>query len=101
MPLDEQARERELLGLAPVDAALLERGAPALELLGELRVDREAVGHREQLVVQRTQSLLADRRHDVGLARRGDAALVGHRRDALAEGRLQALVRLLEPRARR
>ena len=46
----EEGRERERLGLRPVDPALLaERLAPALELLGELGVDGEAVGDGEQL----------------------------------------------------
>ena len=70
-PLDEQAREGERLGLAPVDPALVERAAPALELLRELRVDGEAVGHAQQLLVQLAQPLGGDGRHD--LARRVDA----------------------------
>ena len=37
-PVDEERRERERLRLAPVDAALLERLATALELPHELRV---------------------------------------------------------------
>ena len=44
-PLDEQRRERERLGLAPVDAALVDRLAAPLELAQKLRVDREALGH--------------------------------------------------------
>ena len=51
-PLDEQRREGERLGLAPVDPALLERPAPSLELAHELRVRREAVGDAEQLLVE-------------------------------------------------
>ena len=53
MPVDEQRRERERLGLAPVDAALVERVAPPLELLHELRVRREALGDAQQLLVER------------------------------------------------
>ena len=53
----EQGRERERLGLPPVDPALVERLAAPLELLRELRVHLEAVGDAEQLLVQLAQTL--------------------------------------------
>ncbi len=69
-PLDEQRRERERLGLAPVDAALVERDAATLELPRELRVDGEAVGHAQQLLVQLAQLGLRDRGVDAAPAHR-------------------------------
>ena len=42
--LDEQGREGQRFGLAPVDPALLERCASALELALQLRMDRELFG---------------------------------------------------------
>ena len=60
-PSSTRDAERERLGLRPVDPALLaERLAPPLELARELRVDGEAVGHREELLVQRLEALLRD-----------------------------------------
>ena len=47
--VDEQRRVGERLGVTPVDAALVDRGAPPLELPRELRVHGELVGRREQL----------------------------------------------------
>src|SRR5919108_4289458 len=52
-PLGEEARERESFCLRPVDAALLaERVPPPLERLHQLRMDDEAVGNRDQLLVE-------------------------------------------------
>ena len=50
--VDEQRRVGERLGVPPVDAALVDRGAAALELARELRVDGEVVGRAQQLLVQ-------------------------------------------------
>ena len=100
--LDEQAREGELLRLAPVDPALAERRAPALELAGELRMDGEAFRGLEQLVVQLAEPACSDGGHDVGVRSRRDPALISDGRHALAESRLEPLVRvfqgLLDPR---
>ena len=52
--LGEQRRERQRLGVGPVDAALgPERRAAPLELLAQLRVDREPLGPGQQLLVER------------------------------------------------
>jgi len=48
--------ERELLRLAPVDPSVLQGDPSALELASELRVNREVVADREQLVVQRANT---------------------------------------------
>ena len=64
MPVLEQGRECERLRLAPVDAALLQRLAATLELPQQLGVHDEAVRDGEQLLVQRPQALLLDRRPD-------------------------------------
>ncbi len=61
-PVDEQRRERERLGLAPVDAALVERRAPSLELARELRMHGEAVGRAQELVGELAQPLGGHRR---------------------------------------
>ena len=54
--LGQQRREGELLGVGPVDAAVVaERLAAALELLDELGVDGEAVGDGEQRLVELAQ----------------------------------------------
>ncbi len=92
--LDEQRRERERLGLPPVDAALLDRLAPALELLHELRMRREPVGDAQQLVVQRAQTLGVDGGDDLAARCRGHLPLDG----AGAERLLQRLVRRLQLR---
>src|SRR6266540_6295389 len=73
--LDQEGSERERLGVRPVDRALLQRGAPAFQLLLELGVDRESLWHGEQLLVQARDELRRHRR--VGLRDRalqpGDA----------------------------
>ena len=51
-PFDEQGRKGERLGLAPVDPALLERLSATVELLRELRVNGEALGHSDELAVE-------------------------------------------------
>ena len=66
----QQRGERERLGVAPVDAALVERRQAALELALELRVDREPVGDAHQLLGQPAQALLAHGGLDRAPARR-------------------------------
>src|SRR5207245_1096923 len=92
-PLDEQRGEGERLRLAPVDPALVERGAPPLELLGELRVDGEALRRAQQLLVQLAQPPRGDGGDD-RRARRLWQTVVLLR--FLAERRPQSLVRRLE-----
>ena len=76
--LGQQRGERERLGLGPVDAAVgAERVAPALELLDELGVDREAVGDREQLLVERPQAVGLDGGLDLGRRRAVELVLAG------------------------
>ena len=96
--VDEQRRERERLRLAPVDAALVDRVAAALELLHQLRVRREALGDAQQLLVQLAQPLGGDRRDDGVAGRGGNAPLADGLRVIAAEGLLQRLVRALQLR---
>ena len=63
--LDEQARERERLGLAPVDAAGVERLDPPLEHLHELRVDGEALRHVDELGRELSEPVFRDAGGDV------------------------------------
>ena len=89
MPSTSKRRERERLGVSPVDPARVER-LPALEqLLDELRVDREVVGHGEQLVVERAQLVAATAVTTVGAAAARDPAVALLRRppDRLAQPR--------------
>ena len=65
-PVLEQRRERERLGVTPVDPALSKRVAPALELPGELRVDVEALGDSKQLFVELEEAIRRYRRDDGG-----------------------------------
>ncbi len=51
-PFLEQGGERESLRVPPVDSALVEGVPPALELLGELRIDVESVRDAKQLLVE-------------------------------------------------
>ncbi len=54
---DDKAREGEALGLRPVDpAGLAERFAPPLELLHELRMDREPLGYGQELLVELSEN---------------------------------------------
>src|SRR4051794_3735095 len=76
--LGEQRGEGEDLGVGPVDPALLaERRAPAVELLDELRVHREALGGGEQLVVELAQRVGRDRGRDLGRRRAVELVLAG------------------------
>jgi hypothetical protein len=53
---DDEARERELFGLGPVDpTGLTERLAPPFQLLEELGMDGEAFGDGEELLVEPPQ----------------------------------------------
>ena len=82
----EEAAEGECLRLRPVDAALLaERVPAALELLHELRVDREALGHVEQLLVQLPQPVGGNGRVDLGVGTAADPALLPPRRSCSNE----------------
>src|SRR5688572_33253534 len=54
---DEQGGEGERLGVAPVDAALVERSRAALELSRELRMDGEALLHPHELAVESAQAV--------------------------------------------
>src|SRR5688572_32104431 len=53
---------RSRLGVRPLDGALRQRAAPAVELLLELRIDGEPLGHREQLLVEAREELRGHRR---------------------------------------
>ena len=90
-PVLEQRRERERLGLAPVDSARLDGLAAPLELAGELGVHREAGWHPEQLLVQRAQAIDGNGRlDDVGSPGRGDR--LRWRRRRLGDRRPQPVV---------
>ena len=72
----------------------VDRGAPALELLRELRVHRELLGRAQERLGQLRQCLGADRRHRVGGRRARDRAVVlDLRLGGIAERRLQPVVR--------
>src|SRR5207248_7689727 len=53
--LGEQRRPGQRLGVRPVDDALLERFAAALDLRLQLPVHAEALGHAQQLLVERAE----------------------------------------------
>ncbi len=96
--LHHEGRERQRLGVRPVDLAAGERGTPPLELLLELGNDREPLGHDEQLLVQRGEQR---RRHrgvglDDGCLRPRDALWLLAPPD-LAEIRLERLLDVGEP----
>ena len=68
--LGQQRRERERLGVRPVDAAVgPDRLAPALELLEQLGMDVEALGEVQQVVVEPDQAVGGDRGLDLGRGR--------------------------------
>jgi hypothetical protein len=72
--LDEQARERERLGLAPVDAALLERLARRSSCFSAW-MDREASGTRDEQRVELAQALGGDGSDDLRAGAVRDPAL--------------------------
>src|SRR6478735_9209931 len=81
--LDQQRRERERFALRPVDAALgPDVVALLLQLLDELRVDREAVGRGQQLGVELAQAVGRDRRLDGRAGRAVELILAGRLLDA-------------------
>src|SRR6478735_7295477 len=92
-PVDEETRERERLRLAPVDSAFLDRSSPPLELRRELRMDRERLGHSQQLLVEDAQLLGRERRRDRGTAAARHPVVLRLGRDRRAEGALERLVR--------
>ena len=97
-PVLEQRREGERLRLAPVDAALLHRVVPTLQLAGELRVDREPGWHAEELLVQRPQAV-SGHGGDHGVAGGWAARRLPRRRRhrwRFGDRRPEALVRLTE-----
>src|SRR5439155_26187408 len=93
--VDEERGKRERLGLSPVDAALLERAAAALELLHQLRMRGEPVGNAQELLVQLTQ-LVGGHRRDNGVGGGRRDAAVRRRRRRRAERLLEGLVRGLQ-----
>ena len=91
--LGQQRRVGERLGLRPVDPAVgADRGPPALELLDQLRVDREALGDPQQLLVERLQALGRDRGLDVGRGRAVELVAAG---GLLLAGARELLLELL------
>ncbi len=97
---DDEAPEGEALGLRPVDPAGLAEGFPApLELLHELRMDGEALGHREELLVQLAEDRGIRGRldRDVGAAAEPLLLLLLRRGPGLDRG-LQLLVGLAHGR---
>src|SRR5215212_2034096 len=95
-PFDEQAREGERLGLAPVDPALVERLRASIELLLQFRVDREAFRGRDEGSVELAQTLHGDGRDDLGAGAERDPPLARH--GCLSEGFLETLMGLLQLR---
>ena len=94
----EQRAERERFGHAPIDEALFrDRRFAALELRDELLVDREPVGHADEIVGPRQQLRLVDRHERRGRQRRRLRDLLDH---AAAMRFLDALVGLLQTRGR-
>ena len=73
---DEERRERERLGMAPVDSAAGHRRPPALELPGELRMDRELLGCAQELLVQLLERRARHRRVDRAGARMSRRAVI-------------------------
>ena len=71
--LGQQRGEGERLGVAEVDAALLDRLEAAGERAAQLAVDREALRHLQQRLVQGAELLGGDRGVDRGLAVRSSS----------------------------
>ena len=73
----EQAGKRERLAVAPVDLASLQPIAAPLELPLELRMDGEAVGDAQELLVQRSEPVGLDCGRYLGALRRWVRSLGG------------------------
>ena len=97
-PAGDQTRQRELLGLRPVDLAFGERRPPPVHLPRQLRVDGKAVRYGEQLPVQGFERVRGHHGLDVGLGRGV------HRRAAdlwsVGRARFHVLVRARQPSLR-
>ena len=97
--LGDQARERQRLGVAPVDPAFVDRGDAPLELLEQLRVDGEFARHLDQLRVELAQPLGGHVGIDLVLPLGLRDDLVARlRRNRLPERLLELLVRRLQAR---
>src|SRR5205807_2154154 len=82
-------------GVGPVDPAVgIERLAPALELFDELRVDREPIGHAQQLLAEVVQPRRGHGRLHFGAWRAAQFVVAGRVLVVLGrlDVRLQALV---------
>ena len=97
-PLDQERGERECLGVRPLDRALRQGAAAALELFLELGIDAEPRRYDEQLLVQPRQHRGCDGRIRLRdqLLRTGDPLrLLPHA--GLGKVRLQRLLDLAQP----
>src|SRR5690348_17962172 len=65
-PLDEQARERERLGLPPVDSALFQRLGAPVELFLQLWMNREPFRNGDERAVELAQAVGGDGGNDLG-----------------------------------
>ena len=90
--------------MGPVDLALVERGAAALQLRLELAVHGEAVGHLEQLLVERVEHVVRQRRARLGARAAVELVLGGvvarHRLAELLVRLAQRGLRVLQERLR-
>ena len=87
MPLGEQRGEGERLGVRPHQPLAVDHGLAALlELLDELGVHGEAVGHGEQLLVEDLEPVLGDRGLDLRRRRAVELVLARLVLDALGGG---------------
>jgi hypothetical protein len=98
--LDEEAGERERLGLAPVDESIgrLEGRSASLELPCELGMHGEPVRSREQLAVEGLEDVGRNRRGDVSLRVAATIALPWRGNLAALDLRTEARVRASELR---
>src|SRR3954447_10003076 len=78
-PLNEQACERQRLSLTPIDAALVESLAAAVELLLQLGMDREALRHGDERLVELAQPAGRDGGDDLRPGPVGNPAFGGDR----------------------
>src|SRR4051812_26535735 len=75
-PVDEQRRVCERLGLAPIDAAVVEGPTAAVELPRELGVHGEVLRDAQQLLVERAQAVLGDGGDDAAAGAVGNALVL-------------------------